>query len=49
LGLAITRELTQMLGGTIRVESVVNRGSTFIVTLPIESPKTAERKLIALT
>ena len=48
LGLPITKELTRMLGGSIQVESLVDQGSTFIVTLPIESPATAERKLIGL-
>ena len=49
LGLAITRDLAHLLGGTIRVESVVGQGSRFIVTLPLESPADAERKLIGLT
>ena len=49
LGLAITKELTCILGGTIRVESVVGQGSTFIVTLPIQSPREAKQKLIGLT
>jgi len=49
LGLAITRELTHLLGGAIRLESVVGQGSTFIVTLPLESPQETERKLIGLT
>jgi signal transduction histidine kinase len=35
LGLPITKELVQMLGGTIRVVSQLERGSTFIVELPI--------------
>ncbi len=34
LGLNISKKLTEMLGGTIRVESEVGKGSTFIVTLP---------------
>lgn len=35
LGLSITRRLVQMHGGTVRVESEVDRGSTFIFTIPI--------------
>ncbi|MEO8737053.1 MAG: ATP-binding protein [Edaphobacter sp.] len=34
LGLAIARRVVQMHGGTIRAESVLNSGSTFIFTLP---------------
>ncbi|MCP4151846.1 MAG: response regulator [bacterium] len=34
LGLGISRRLTQLMNGTISVESEVNKGSTFTVTLP---------------
>jgi signal transduction histidine kinase/CheY-like chemotaxis protein len=36
LGLAISRSLAEMMGGTISVSSVEGRGSIFTVTLPLE-------------
>ncbi|MCK5877991.1 MAG: hypothetical protein KAG43_10170 [Candidatus Marithrix sp.] len=35
LGLAITQKFAQILGGTLRVESELRRGSTFILSLPV--------------
>ncbi|MEP0851597.1 MULTISPECIES: ATP-binding protein [Cyanophyceae] len=35
LGLALTKRLAELHGGTVSLESVVNRGSTFRVWLPI--------------
>jgi two-component system, OmpR family, phosphate regulon sensor histidine kinase PhoR len=34
LGLAIARHMVESQGGTIRAESELNEGSTFVVTLP---------------
>jgi PAS domain S-box-containing protein len=36
LGLSITRELIEMMGGTIELESHVGIGSIFSITLPVE-------------
>jgi CheY-like chemotaxis protein len=38
LGLAITKRLVELYGGSIRVESAPDQGSTFIVRLPGASP-----------
>ncbi|MBP7142235.1 MAG: response regulator [Opitutaceae bacterium] len=37
LGLAICQRLTSLMGGTIRVESEINRGSVFSFTIPIDA------------
>jgi signal transduction histidine kinase len=36
LGLAIVRKLSQAMGGTVTVESEIDQGSTFKVTLPLK-------------
>jgi len=40
LGLAIANNITRLMGGTITVESAVNKGSTFTVELPLNVPET---------
>ena len=37
LGLAIVKHNAELYGGTVRVESVLGRGATFIVTFPAKS------------
>jgi PAS domain S-box-containing protein len=43
LGLWITREIVEALGGTIGVESELGEGSTFVVTLPRDGPTNVAR------
>jgi PAS domain S-box-containing protein len=37
LGLSITSQLAHLMGGDVTVESTINKGSTFLVTLPLEA------------
>jgi signal transduction histidine kinase len=43
LGLALTRKLVELHGGSIRAESVVGEGSTFTVELPVVPPRVGAR------
>ena len=47
LGLSITQELVSLLGGEIILHSTLGKGSTFIVTIPIESAPTEESQEMA--
>jgi signal transduction histidine kinase len=48
LGLPISKEICNLLGGTIRLESELNKGSRFIVELPVECPEMSNRPAISL-
>jgi signal transduction histidine kinase len=43
LGLALTKQLVALHGGTIRVETSPGQGSSFIFTLPLTQPPPAEQ------
>ncbi len=43
LGLAISKQLVELHGGKLRVESIVNKGSDFYFTLPISKTKKKEK------
>ncbi|WP_163833484.1 response regulator [Spartinivicinus ruber] len=38
LGLALSKNLTEAMGGSLQVDSTPNKGSTFIVTIPLVKP-----------
>ena len=42
LGLALVKRIVENAGGTIRVESAVGEGSTFLITLPAGPPQPAQ-------
>ncbi len=44
LGLSITKAVLKMLGGSIRLESKINEGSTFIVRIPYKASKPIVQK-----
>lgn len=47
LGLSITQELVSLLGGEIILHSTLGKGSTFIVTIPIEpAPKEESHEMV---
>jgi CheY-like chemotaxis protein len=50
LGLSIVKNLVEMMGGNIRVESKMGTGSSFIFSIPFEiaqAPKESTRKIIS--
>ena len=44
LGLAISKRFIELMGGGIKVESVINEGSTFIIELPLNHAELAENQ-----
>jgi signal transduction histidine kinase len=47
LGLAITRRLVRMHGGTIELDSEVGRGTEFVVSLPVRPPGSQSVRFIS--
>lgn len=47
LGLSITQELVSLLGGEIILHSILGKGSTFIITIPIEPAPMEESQEMA--
>jgi glucokinase len=47
LGLAVCKELAERMGGTVKADSTVGRGSTFTVTLPLKRLDGGARELTA--
>ncbi len=48
IGLALVKKSVEVHGGTIRVESILGEGTTFIFTLPKESEKMGSAQLAAV-
>jgi signal transduction histidine kinase len=46
IGLALVSELVKAHGGTVRVESVVGRGSTFVVAIPLGSDHLPKERIV---
>lgn len=44
LGLNVTRRLSRLLGGEVTVTSAPDKGSTFVVRLPLFAPPTSPRR-----
>lgn len=46
LGMAVVKGFTELMKGTLRIESKLNEGSTFLVEIPFKEPTIKERELI---
>ena len=48
IGLALSKELTELMGGSLRVESVLDQGTTFTLILPVVKNLTSEQRTSSL-
>ena len=46
LGMSVVNGFTELMNGTLKVESEVGKGSTFTVEIPFEEPSIRERELV---
>ena len=46
LGMSVVKGFTELMQGTLKVESELGKGSTFIVEIPFEEPSIRERELV---
>lgn len=49
IGLALVKELVELMGGTATVDSVVGKGTSFTMTLPLQLATTAEAETLSAT
>lgn len=46
LGMSVVKGFTELMQGTLHIESELGRGSTFIVEIPFDEPSIRERELL---
>ena len=46
LGMAVVKGFTELMGGTLKIESELGKGSTFIVEIPFAEPTIKERESV---
>ena len=46
LGMSVVKGFTELMQGTLQVESELGKGSTFIVEIPFDEPSIRERELV---